>query len=204
MILPTISLVLWAAFSPCVSAQLSSILSSLSLTPVPSSLVTEISPESSSLAFLSVPQNASRISTTAFSSSSTTQEVIGITGVAPTASGNKTAGTTTSARPRPTQNTTPCNGHPEFCNRRFSNVTMVVAHNSPFVRARNAASNQVLKVETQLIDGIRGCTYLTKHSHFKPVQLTRSASAIRNPKAKRIEPNSPLPYILRPPRCRNA
>jgi hypothetical protein len=34
---------------------------------------------------------------------------------------------------------------------------MVVAHNSPFVRPHNAASNQVLGVETQLNDGIRGC-----------------------------------------------
>lgn len=159
MVSPAISFALWAAFSPCASAQLSSILSSLSLTPVPSSLVTEITPESSSFASLSGSQNASSTSTTALRSS-TTQEVIGITGVAPTASGNATSATSTTARPRPTQNTTPCNGHPEFCNRRFSNVTMVVAHNSPFVRPRNAASNQVLKVDTQLIDGIRGCTFL--------------------------------------------
>lgn len=157
MVSPTISLLLWTALSPCVSAQLSSILSSLSLTPVPSSLVTEITSEFSSFASLSVSQNAS---TTAYRSS-TTEEVIGITGVAPTASGNVTASTSTTARARPTQNTTPCNGHPEFCNRRFSNVSMVVAHNSPFVRPRNAASNQVLEVITQLNDGIRGRTYVT-------------------------------------------
>jgi hypothetical protein len=34
---------------------------------------------------------------------------------------------------------------------------MVVAHNSPFVKEHNAASNQVLPVLTQLKDGIRGC-----------------------------------------------
>ena len=160
MVSPTIPLLLWTALSPCVSAQLSSILSSLSLTPVPSSLVTEITPESSSSSYasLSISQNSS---TTAFRSS-TTEEVIGITGVAPTASGNATV-TTSTARARPTQNTTPCNGHSEFCSRRFSNITMVVAHNSPFVRPHNAASNQVLEVETQLNDGIRGCMYRDAH-----------------------------------------
>ncbi|KAF2628683.1 PLC-like phosphodiesterase [Macroventuria anomochaeta] len=166
MISPTIPLLLWTTFSPCVSAQLSSILSSLSLTPVPSSLVTEVTPESS-FASLSVSRNTS---TTAFRSS-TTEEVIGITGVAPTASGNATATTSITARSRPTQNTTSCNGHPEFCNRRFSNVSMVVAHNSPFVRPHNAASNQVLEVETQLNDGIRGLQFET--------QRPNSSSAIR-------------------------
>jgi hypothetical protein len=33
---------------------------------------------------------------------------------------------------------------------------MVVAHNSPFVKEHNAASNQALPVLTQLNDGIRG------------------------------------------------
>jgi hypothetical protein len=155
MVSPTILLLLWTALSPCVSAQLSSILSSLSLTPVPSSLVTEVTPDSSSYASLSVSQNSS---TTAYRSL-TTEQVIGITGVAPTASGNATVSSSTTARSRPTQNTTPCNGHPEFCSRRFSNVSMVVAHNSPFVVPHNAASNQVLPVITQLEDGIRGRTY---------------------------------------------
>lgn len=49
-----------------------------------------------------------------------------------------------------------CNGYPEFCNRRFSNVTMVVAHNSPNVVPHNAASNQAVGVQAQLNDGIRG------------------------------------------------
>jgi hypothetical protein len=151
MVSSTIPLLLWIALSPCVSAQLSSILSSLSLTPVPSSLVTEVTPESSSYASISISQTAYR--------SSTTEQVIGITGVAPTASGNATVSTSTTPRSRPTQNTTPCNGHPEFCSRRFSNVSMVVAHNSPFVVPHNAASNQMLPVITQLEDGIRGCTY---------------------------------------------
>jgi hypothetical protein len=52
-------------------------------------------------------------------------------------------------------NTVPCNGHPEFCNRKYSNVTYVAAHNSAFVVPNNAASNQMLPVRTQLNDGIR-------------------------------------------------
>lgn len=49
-----------------------------------------------------------------------------------------------------------CNGYVEFCDRKYSNVTYVVAHNSPFHLANNAASNKDLDVTTQLDDGIRG------------------------------------------------
>lgn len=73
---------------------------------------------------------------------------------APTLSftGSTTISTTDSPR---TTNTRPCNGYAELCTRRYSNVTAVGAHNSPFVRARNAASNQELEVEAQLDDGVR-------------------------------------------------
>ncbi|KAJ9602363.1 hypothetical protein H2200_013218 [Cladophialophora chaetospira] len=70
-----------------------------------------------------------------------------------TAATNGTASSTsTSAQPT---NTVPCNGHPALCNRKFSNITHVGAHNSPFVRPGNIAANQELDVETQLNDGIR-------------------------------------------------
>ena len=70
-----------------------------------------------------------------------------------TATGNSTATSTlTSAQPT---NTVPCNGYPEFCQRKFSNITHVAAHNSPFVRQDSLAANQMLNVETQLNDGIR-------------------------------------------------
>lgn len=74
-----------------------------------------------------------------------------------TLTGNSTANataTSTSTSAVPT-NTRPCNGYPEFCERRLSNISQVAAHNSPFVRAGNAASNQFLPVKTQLNDGIR-------------------------------------------------
>jgi hypothetical protein len=64
--------------------------------------------------------------------------------------------TATSSSARPT-NTQPCNGHPEFCNRKYSNLTMITAHNFPFARRGNAASNQELGLVDQLNDGIRMC-----------------------------------------------
>lgn len=60
--------------------------------------------------------------------------------------------TTSSVAPT---NTQPCNNYPEFCDRKYSNITEVCAHNSPFVRPDNAASNQYLDVTSQLNDGIR-------------------------------------------------
>jgi hypothetical protein len=70
-----------------------------------------------------------------------------------TASGNFSASSTSSSA-QPT-NTTPCNGYPELCNRKYSNITSVCAHNSPFTVPGNVASNQELPVTAQLNDGIR-------------------------------------------------
>lgn len=65
-----------------------------------------------------------------------------------------TSGTATSTSAQPT-NTQPCNNYPEFCERLYSNITEVSAHNSPFVKLGNAAANQAYDVTTQLNDGIR-------------------------------------------------
>ncbi|RFU27796.1 hypothetical protein B7463_g8537, partial [Scytalidium lignicola] len=62
--------------------------------------------------------------------------------------------TSTSSSPVPT-NTTPCNNYAAFCNRQYSNITEVSAHNSPFSIPNSAASNQALSVTQQLDDGIR-------------------------------------------------
>lgn len=70
-----------------------------------------------------------------------------------TMTGNSTA-SRTSASALPT-NTQACNNYPEFCSRKYSNITFVGAHNSPFVLLNNAASNQQLGVIDQLNDGIR-------------------------------------------------
>ncbi|MBE3050068.1 hypothetical protein IMZ48_47715 [Candidatus Bathyarchaeota archaeon] len=52
-------------------------------------------------------------------------------------------------------NTQPCNNYIELCERKYSNVTEVGAHNSPFVREGSSAANQQLDVITQLNDGVR-------------------------------------------------
>ncbi|OAA68655.1 PLC-like phosphodiesterase, TIM beta/alpha-barrel domain protein [Niveomyces insectorum RCEF 264] len=51
--------------------------------------------------------------------------------------------------------TEPCNGHVDLCKRRYSNITFVGAHNSPFVLRNNLAANQALTVTEQLDDGVR-------------------------------------------------
>ena len=71
-----------------------------------------------------------------------------------TATSNATASATTSTAVAPT-NTQPCNSYPEFCTRRYSNITYVAAHNSPFVNPNNAGANQALRVTDQLNDGVR-------------------------------------------------
>jgi len=67
---------------------------------------------------------------------------------------SRTASTTTSSAPAAT-NTVPCNNYPEFCSRKYSNITEVCAHNSAFSIKNNAASNQVLSIVDQLDDGVR-------------------------------------------------
>lgn len=65
--------------------------------------------------------------------------------------GNATA-TSSSAIPT---NTQPCNNYVEFCTRKYSNITMITAHNFPFVKQGNAESNQQYGVIDQLNDGVR-------------------------------------------------
>ncbi|GAA6004902.1 hypothetical protein JCM11491_002273 [Sporobolomyces phaffii] len=50
---------------------------------------------------------------------------------------------------------TACNGHAEFCDRKYSNVSIIGAHNSYGVSAGSIAANQNYTVETQLNNGIR-------------------------------------------------
>ncbi|CAD0106626.1 unnamed protein product [Aureobasidium uvarum] len=64
------------------------------------------------------------------------------------------AGTGTSSSAKAT-NTTPCNNYPEFCDRKYGNITEVVAHNAAFNIPGNLASNQDRSITVQLNDGIR-------------------------------------------------
>jgi len=62
--------------------------------------------------------------------------------------------TGTSSAPAVT-NTAACNNYPEFCNRKYSNITEVAAHNAAFAVKNNAGSNQEYSITDQLNDGIR-------------------------------------------------
>ncbi|KAI1270731.1 PLC-like phosphodiesterase [Xylariaceae sp. FL1019] len=48
-----------------------------------------------------------------------------------------------------------CNNYAEFCDRKYSNITEIACHNSPFVTANNLAANQEFDVTYQLDDGVR-------------------------------------------------
>jgi hypothetical protein len=88
------------------------------------------------------------------SSDSTRTALFPIVGRATSTTNPSDSSRTTTSSARPT-NTQPCNNYVEFCDRKYSNITEVAAHNSPFVRKRNIASNQELDVLSQLNDGIR-------------------------------------------------
>lgn len=156
------SLLPLALFAPCIIAQasisLSVPISSISLASAPSEGVTEVVGASSSFpSGIPLTTSTSGRQNATATSSTTTEDLTALVGATPTVTAND-GSATTSARPQPT-NTRPCNGYTEFCNRKFSNVSMVVAHNSPFVRRNNAASNQLYPVLSQLEDGIRGCEF---------------------------------------------
>lgn len=114
-------------------------------------------PTSSSGSKSSTGTGGSSSTTTGTSSShkasTTPPDILTLTGGAATNTLNQTR-SSTSAGPQPT-NKTPCNLHVEFCTRKYSNITQVCAHNSPFVKANNAAANQAFGVISQLDDGIR-------------------------------------------------
>ncbi|GAB1313926.1 hypothetical protein MFIFM68171_04136 [Madurella fahalii] len=89
---------------------------------------------------------ASAVNTVTYITGSATSSITGTS--------NVTASTSTSVAPRPT-NTRPCNNYPELCARKYSNITQVGCHNSPFVRQGSAAANQEFSVVSQLDDGVR-------------------------------------------------
>ena len=91
--------------------------------------------------------------TTDSSNTSTSSQLLLQGSVQPTTSVlNGTANATTTATPALATNTQPCNNYPEFCSKKYGNITAVSAHNSPFLKTNNAAANQALPVTTQLND----------------------------------------------------
>ncbi|KAJ5805952.1 PLC-like phosphodiesterase [Penicillium pulvis] len=76
-------------------------------------------------------------------------------------------------------NTQACNGYTEFCERKYSNITMVTAHNSPFVKKNSVAANQDYKVTQQLDDGIRMVSF-EAHYYEDDIYLCHSSCDLLN------------------------
>jgi len=64
--------------------------------------------------------------------------------------------------PLPTYAQPACNGHPELCTRKFSNITQIGAHDSAFVGLL-PQDNQDLSITDQLNAGIR---FLQAQTHL--------------------------------------
>lgn len=100
--------------------------------------------------------SASGNQTTLASTSDSVTVLVGAAGTTTLGNSSMANATSTIATSLPTAtNSQPCNNYPEFCPRKYSNITMIAAHNSPFVRKGNAASNQEYDVIAQLNDGVR-------------------------------------------------
>ncbi|KAK8186246.1 PLC-like phosphodiesterase [Phyllosticta citribraziliensis] len=84
----------------------------------------------------------------------------------PNANITRVVASATSSSATPT-NTQPCNGYVELCDRKYSNITEVCAHNSPFTRSGSAAANQQYDVTVQLNDGIRMLQVQTHYNATK-------------------------------------
>ncbi|KAJ6109948.1 PLC-like phosphodiesterase [Penicillium sp. IBT 16267x] len=117
----------------------------------------------------SVALNATASSNATTSTTATNVVLVG------TGSSNSTA-TSSSAS---TTNTQACNGYTEFCERKYSNITMVTAHNSPFVKKNNLASNQDYKVTRQLDDGIRMVSF-EAHYYEDDIYLCHTSCDLLN------------------------
>jgi hypothetical protein len=111
--------------------------------------------------------------------------------------GSSHTGTATSSAPA-VSNTVPCNNYPEFCNRKYSNITEVCAHNSAFSIKNNAASNQVLSIVDQLDDGVRMSMHSESTYHVK---MLTSDSPRRSPLGQQYHVF--MPYFMRPAQCRH-
>ncbi|RKF63979.1 putative secreted protein [Erysiphe neolycopersici] len=135
-------------------------LSTLTVTPSPISTATVISTIADDTTTRTTIVRTTTILGIGTNAENVTSEIIStetqtlLTGRPSTTANSTNNSISSSLAPIPT-NQTPCNNYPEFCSRKYSNITEVSAHNSPFIRAGNAGANQALSVTAQLNDGIR-------------------------------------------------
>lgn len=71
-----------------------------------------------------------------------------------------------------------CNGNAALCDRKYSNITFIGAHNSPFVGI-GPADNQLTSVSSQLSKGVRFLTAQT-HDEDGAIQLCHSSCALKD------------------------
>ncbi|RAK87090.1 tat pathway signal sequence [Aspergillus costaricaensis CBS 115574] len=93
--------------------------------------------------------------------------------------GTRNSSSTATSTATTPANSQPCNGYTEFCSRQYSNITMVTAHNSPFVKKNNIAANQMYKVKTQLEDGVRMLSF-EAHYYEDDIYLCHSSCDLLN------------------------
>jgi len=74
---------------------------------------------------------------------------------------------------------TTCNGHPEFCNRSYGNITYVGTHDSYAVGTNNLATNQDYNITQQLNDGAR-LLQSQAHNNSGVIQLCHTSCALYN------------------------
>lgn len=73
---------------------------------------------------------------------------------------------------------TVCNGHIELCDRRYSNITYIGAHDSPFV-GNDLADNQNITIEEQLAMGVRFLQGQT-HNNNDTIQMCHTSCFLRD------------------------
>lgn len=74
---------------------------------------------------------------------------------------------------------TTCNGHPEFCNRTYGNITYVGTHDSYAVGTNNLAVNQDYDITQQLNDGVR-LLQSQVHNNSGVIQLCHTSCLLYN------------------------
>jgi hypothetical protein len=104
-----------------------------------------------------LPSVDSNVTSSNGTQSTTSPSVTFLTGSVVSSSttlGNQSTSISSStSAPAPT-NTQPCNGHPSFCARKYSNITMIAAHDSPFVKAGSASANQEYGVSIRTLEDL--------------------------------------------------
>lgn len=79
----------------------------------------------------------------------------------------------------PPQGQNGCNGHPELCSRKYSNITQIGTHGSPFTGVLPMA-NQNVDIMTQLDSGIRFLQAQTHRNAFGTLSLCHTSCLLTN------------------------